>query len=294
MAKVSKQRVTTKKTVRPKLRGPSRDTGSFLEGICDINDAPETGITMALYGRSGTGKTSFACTFPGKKLLIRCGLDDGTKSVKGVKDLQISPLVKKPEHVDEIIRMQKDEHCWDTIILDTASEYRRVCLTEVIGLESVPTQLSWGVARMDQYGDAAIRVKDCIRDFLDLAADGTNIIIIAQEGGANEGAQEQSDLLLPSVAQDLGKSVIGFLNPACDYVLQTFIRPMPPKIVTKKLKSGKTIERTIPGAGNEFCLRTGIHPIYWIKFRAPRGTEIPDEIVDPAYDKFIRLVNGES
>ena len=287
MAKVTRQRMV-KKSV--KTRHPSGS--SFLDGIKAISE-PTSGIKMALYGRSGSGKTSFACTFPGKKLLIRCGLDDGTRSVFDVEDVDVTPLIKKSTDLDDVIKMQREEGTWDTVILDTASEFRRVCLTEVIGLESVPTQLSWGIARMDQYGDAALGVKERLRDLLDLAEDGTNVIIIAQEGSIGE-AVETTDLLTPSIAQDLGKSVVAFLNPACDYVVQSFIRSKLDNVVKKTLKSGKVVERIVPGEGYEYCLRTRVHDTYSVKFRAPRGTVIPDVLVDPVYDRFYELITGKS
>jgi len=233
MAKVVKQRPMKKKPLQKKPTGG----GSFIERIRKVG-IPTCGIKMALYGKSGSGKSSFACTFPGKKLLIRCGMDDGERSISNLKDVEVTPLVKKSTDLDEVIKVQRKERLWDTLILDTASEFRMVCLAEVLDLTSVPTQLSWGVARMDQYGDAALGTKNRLRDLLDLAEDGTNVVVIAQEGNAGEGNSD-TELLAPSVAQDLGKSTVGFLNPACDYVVQTFIRPKPAETIKKKLKSVK-------------------------------------------------------
>lgn len=299
MAKVTKQTARKKRPVKKKVskttRSSTKDRGGFLSGIRPARE-PDSGYKVALYGKSGTGKTTFACSFPGKKLLIRCGMDDGERSIFNVENLEVSPLVKKSTDLDEIIQAQKEEQIWDTLILDTASEFRMVCLAEVLELDSVPTHLSWGIARMDQYGDAALGTKSRLRDLLDFADLGTNVIVVAQEGNAGE-RDSDTELLAPSVAQDLGKSTVGFLNPACDYVVQTFIRPKPPKKIKKQVKSGgktKTITREIEQEGYDYCLRINIHDVFTVKFRKPKGTQIPDVITDPNYDKFHAIATEKS
>lgn len=298
MAKVTKQsprkkkRATKKPVKTARSKSPTSSRGGFLGGIRKATE-PSGGIKMAVYGKSGTGKTTFACTFPGKKLLIRCGMDDGERSIFNVPDLEVSPMVKKSSDLDEVIQAQRDEQLWDTMILDTASEFRMVCLSEVLGLKNVPTQLPWGTADRSDYGDAAIGTKERIRDLLDLAAMGTHIIIVAQEGGIDTEEVSDTSLLVPSVAQDLGKSTVGFLNPACDYVVQTFRRRKPSKMVKKKLRSGKTVDREIKQKGYEYCLRTSLHDVFTVKFRAPKGTQIPEILVDPDYEKFYSIITGE-
>ena len=47
--------------------------------------------TWVFYGRSASGKTTLASTFPGKKLLIDIR-DEGTDSILDVKDLDVLPV----------------------------------------------------------------------------------------------------------------------------------------------------------------------------------------------------------
>jgi len=283
VAKVTKQKISKKVSKKSSSDNP------FLSGIQDIS-MPTGGIKMVVYGRSGSGKTTFACTFPKKLLLARCGLDDGTLSVYDVEGVQTSPLIKRPEELDMIIKMQKEDQPWKTIVLDTASEYQNVILADVIGAEQVPTQLSWGVARREQWGDVASGMKDKLRNLLNLADTcGTNIIILAQErGGDSEEANDE--LLIPSVSEALTPSVTGWLNPACDYVFHSFLRRKY-KTIEKKSQTNKDkiIKKKVPTDEFEYCVRISTHNVYTTKFRKPKGAEIPEVIIDPSYEKFQKV-----
>jgi len=53
------------------------------------------------------------------------------------------------------------------------------------------------------------------------------------------------------------------------------------------------IRRTVPTGGYEYCLRTGMHNIYTVKFRAPKGFKVPEIVVDPDYAKFSAIITGK-
>lgn len=69
-----------------------RKTGSVLDRIAPVA-LPASGMKMNVYGRSGTGKTTFACTFPKPLLLV--GTEDGTRSVYTVKGVDYVRLDRK-------------------------------------------------------------------------------------------------------------------------------------------------------------------------------------------------------
>jgi hypothetical protein len=115
-----------------------------------------------------------------------------------------------------------------------------------------------------------------------------NVVIVAQEREFN--TEDNNDLLMPFVASALTPSVVGWLNPACDYIGQTFIRQ---KEVIKKVKiAGKVKERRMTD-GVEYGLRTAPDPTFTTKFRLPKGTPVPDVIIDPDYDKIYALIRGK-
>lgn len=113
-----------------------------------------------------------------------------------------------------------------------------------------------------------------------------NVVIIAQEREFN--VESDSELIAPSVGAALTPSLTGWLNPAVDYICQTYIRP---KMVDVKTKVGdKVVVNRQRGKGVEYCLRVEPHDLYTTKFRLPRGKIMPECIVDPSYDKIMELI----
>jgi hypothetical protein len=115
------------------------------------------------------------------------------------------------------------------------------------------------------------------------------VVIIAQEREFN--TDNDSELLVPYVASALTPSAVAWLHSACDYICQTFIRQ---KVQEKEaIIGGKKIKTHQPTTGVEFCLRVAPHSVFTTKFRVPKGTPLPEIIVDPDYSKLITLIQGE-
>ncbi|MCK9569133.1 ATP-binding protein [Candidatus Pacearchaeota archaeon] len=280
MPKVVQQSMKVK--TKPAKHGKSE---SVLDRIQPVSLSSK-GLTMNLYGRSGTGKTVLACTFPKPLLII--GLEDGTKSVHNVKGVEFV-AVNSSEEVGELMEHLASSNHFKTVVLDTASMLQDLVLKEILGLEELPAQKSWGMATREQYGQCSLQTKERLRALLDLStkANKMNVVIVAQEREFN--TEDNSSLLMPFVASALTPSVVGWLNPACDYIGQTFIRQ---KEVIKKVKiAGKVKERRTTD-GVEYGLRTAPDPTFTTKFRLPKGTPVPDVIVDPDYDKIYALIRG--
>jgi hypothetical protein len=128
-------------------------------------------------------------------------------------------------------------------------------------------------------------MKEYLRSFLDLSA---NVVIVTQEREFN--TEQDNELLMPFIGPALTPSVTGWLNPASDYIFQTFIRN---ETLEKKIKiGGKTKTRQVQGKGVEYCLRTAPGSIYTTKFRVTKGHKLPDVIVDPDYAKVLKVIKG--
>jgi hypothetical protein len=270
--------------MKPKLANRSKAV-SVLDRIHPVSLSSK-GLTINLYGRSATGKTTLAATFPKPALII--GLEDGTKSVHNVEGLDYVPIHGSDEISELVEHLSTSKH-FKTIILDTASMLQDLILKEILGLEELPAQKSWGMATREQYGQCALQTKERLRSLLDLSVKCLmNVVIVAQEREFN--TEDTSDVLMPFVASALSPSVVGWLNPACDYIGQTFIRQ---KEVIKKVKIGDKVKERRTVDGVEYCLRTEPDPTFTTKFRLPKGTPIPDVIVDPDYDKIYALIKGK-
>lgn len=270
--------------------------------------AVEQGIKLLVYGRGKTGKNRLAATFPRPALLV--GTEDGTKSICTGKrhkrelrcGIDLKALltggkengmdfarINRSDNLDELMELIRSEG-YNSWTMDTAGGLQDVILQEVLGLDNVPVQKSWGLTDRQTWGVVGMQFKERMRRVLDFADQrGTNIVVIAHERNfSEEGA---SDVMVASVGAALTPSVAGWLNAACDYICQTYIRQE--TVTEKKQQGNSTVTVTRKTGKKEYCLRVGPHEVFMTGFRLAPGIELPDSIVDPSYDKITRLIRGE-
>lgn len=276
------------RVVKQQAKGPTKKSrGSGVWGRVAPVGTGEEGLKVNIYGRSGTGKTTLAGAFP-KPLLhivcsaIRLGESLSLRGVQGIDDVELSDSTDLRELVNGAV-----DQGYQTVVLDHATGLQDLLLREIMGIDELPAQRSWGMATREQYGQCSLQTKEMLRALLKLP---TNVVIVAQEREFN--AEGDGELLMPYVASALTPSVTGWLNPAVDYICQTFIRPQTREVSAKI--GGKQVKRREPIKGrSEYCLRTGPDPTYTTKFRLPRGTPLPDVVVDPSYDAIRQLIQGD-
>lgn len=273
-------RQTIKKVAKKPIGRKPKGT-SVLDRIQPVGEF-KPGLRMVVYGRSKSGKTRLFSTFPKPALLI--GTENGTISVSNVKGLDFV-RVKASSEIDELIEICK-EGKYKSVCLDHGSGLRDLILMEVLGLEDVPVQKDWGIAKRDDWGTVGAQLKERIRSLLLLAEmEGLDVMIIAHEHNFNE--ESSSDLIMPTVGAALGSSVMNWVNGAVDYVAQTFIRE---EIIKKTVKIGGKIKTTTrTGDKKEYCLRIGPHPVFMTGFRTVKA-ELPDVIVNASHAKIVDLI----
>lgn len=285
MPRIIKQR--TRKPKRSIQRKKKRGVLSVIERIVPLNERPRPKLCVNLYGQSGTGKTTIACSFPKPLLLI--GAEDGTESVYDVEGVDFVPLYRA-EEFSELVEMLNNSK-FETAVLDTLGTLYDLELCSVLGIEEMPATGSWGMASRDQWQQCNTRVINRLRPFLSLHRECCNTLILAQER-VYTPTEDSGDIIMPFVASASTPGVVGWLNPACNHIAQTFIQP---KTVQKKRTIGKKtkiIKNRVPGI--DYCLRTMPDPTYMTKFRKPKGSKITEFIVDPTYDKIRSLIDQGS
>lgn len=244
-------------------------------------------IRMLLYGRSGTGKTTLWATFPGPILALICSGGNKPGELRSINTPEYRKKIKPVavQSTDDFRQRLEESSNFATVVLDHASGYADVVLKEILGLSELPAQKGWGLASQQQYGQQSLQCKESFRALLNLSA---NVVIVAQERVF--GDDNSSDAIKPTVGAALTPSVTGWLNPACDFVVQTYIRP---RYTTKTVTiGGQKMTEKVKTEKKEYCLRTEPHETFMTKFRIPRGMELPECIVDPSYDKIMALING--
>lgn len=266
------------------------------------------GIKLLTYGRAKTGKTRLACTFP--KPMILVGTEYGIKSVctsKVRKDVldggsELYSLMMGDEEtgVDflklesssdlEIVEQMITDGNYNSAGLDHAGGLQDLILKEILGLDQLPLQKTWGTAKRETWGICAAQLKERLNHFFRLSERiGLDVAIVAHERSFKEEGDDE--LVVPSVGASLTPSAAGWLHGACDYICQTFIRE---GTIKKKVKMGKDIKEVVRKTGQmEYCLRIGPHSVFITGFRLPFEVALPEFIANPSYDKICQIIGGQ-
>lgn len=249
-------------------------------GVTKVADI-ERHRSFVLYGRSGTGKTTLASTFPGPILLLDIR-DEGTDSIS---DMEVDVKeIHEPDDIEEMYYNLKEEPGrYKTIVLDTVSQWQQMeieYLAKEKRKKSGARTGDWGTMTKRDWGDVAARMKEWLVNYRDLSKLGMNIIFIAQDRAFNFDEDEGNDQqLIPEIGPQLMPSVVKTLNAAVSMIGNTFIRER----VVRRSK-----ERRI-----EYCLRVGPNPVYITKVRKPRKIEAPSVISNPTYEDILEIIKGE-
>lgn len=259
----------------------AKKSSSVLKSGWDFTDT----LSLLLYGRSGTGKTTIWATFPKPILAIICSGGQRPGELKSINTPEyrkvINPrVVCESTDVRSLIDMADD---YATIVLDHATGLQDLVLKEVLGLDELPAQKKWGLATQQQYGQCTLQCKEMLRAILNLPC---HRVIVAQERSFNDDGD--NSMLAPTVGAALTPSLVGWLNPACDYIGETFIRAAT-TVKTQKIGK-KVIKQRVKTGGVEYCLRTAPHEVYTTKFRVPKGAELPNELVNPSFQSLQAII----
>ncbi len=283
-------------TQRP---GTPTRKASILDRLEGIEFSQEEGIQLLLYGRSGTGKTTIWSTFPAPILAIVCSGGKRPGELRSIdtpenRDRIKQIKVKHSDDVKEVLQALKaDPGRFKTVVLDHASGLQDRILAEILNLEELPPQKSWGMARKQDYGQCGLQCKELMRSLLSLP--GTNSVIVAHEKDFSNDDATDDGVAVPFVAAGMMPSIVAWLNGSVDYICQTYIRQKESVKLVKSPGSKEPVEiRTKLKGQVEFCLRTAPDAVYMTKFRMPmeRRHLIPASIVDPNYDKLMQIITS--
>jgi len=240
--------------------------------------------SWAIYGRSGSGKTTFAASFP-KPIAVLDIRDQGTDSIRDVKDVFVNS-VSNWEEFEEVYYWLKDNPTkFKTVVIDTITQAQQLCLEHVLidKRKSAERAGDWGTMTRREWGDVSGMMKDQIINLRDLPME---VVFLAQER-ATVGSEEEDNpdkMIVPEVGPAVIKSVATTLNAAVNVIGNTFIR----QYQYTKLIKGKRVEKEEP----QYCLRVGPNPVYTTKIRKPKSIIAPSFIENPEYKDVIDLIKG--
>jgi len=277
--------------------------GSVLSRISNMDVSKR--LLMSVYGEHGTGKTTFWSTFPGPILAILCSGVRKSGELKSVDTkenrakIQTIDLWKPMDEIPEISKaIQSGKLRYSTIVIDHCTGMQDLVLRDILDVEELPQQRSWGMASREQWQQCNSQMKELLKMIAD--CEDSNVVFIAQEKEDKPKEDEtpkdldNDDIIIPRIGAALTPGVAGWLNYTCDYVCSTFIRR---KIETRQETeeiNGKKITSTVTKdtGKNEFAMRIGHYRHFTTKFRVSKALQnpLPKAIVDPTYEKVFKLI----
>lgn len=226
-------------------------------------------LKVLVYGRSGSGKTTFIGTCP-KPLLVLDVREQGTTSIRSREDT----FVLKIEDWDELEEVYwylagpgKDR--FKTVAIDTVTPLQDLALKKVTGDEG-------GVISRRSWGEAASMMKTWIMAFRDLPL---HVIFTAQDRETSNDEIED-DSILPEVGPYVMPSVAKILNASVGIIGQVYIR-----------ETTEIVDNT-PQSRVNYCMRIGPHSRYLTKLRRDptlSGAKMPGSVINPTFNKLMKL-----
>ena len=239
---------------------------SITDRITSVKALPKV-LSMLVYGRSGTGKTTFAGSFPTPALLIDIQ-EKGTDSIANLDGIDVISIEKWSD-LEEVFWYLKKEKKYKSVLLDQISSMQDLAMSHAMAEEGkeVMSQRLWGVV--------SGLMKTWLLNYRDLVDEGINVLFIAHDRASKGESGEDDDTIDPQVGARLMPSVAGTLNGMVKAIGNTYVREVFLEDKTRKV---------------EYCMRIGPHAYYTTKLRNPLGTSIPESIVDPSYAKIMELM----
>ncbi len=288
----------TVKRVTTASQTPTSKSKGVIGRIKPMSFDDQPKINMMLYGRSGTGKTTLWGSMPGKILAVVCS---GTSKPGELRSIDTPAnrkrvsqvVVSKPEDLEEVTdHLKTNPGEFDAVVLDHVTGYADLVLKDILQLDELPVQKSFGMASREQYGQQALILKTQLRKLLDCPQ---TVVIVGQErqfgGGDGEDGASGTEGIQAHVGCALSPSVTGWLNTAVDYICRTFIRQKV-KVTKVKKQDGTVKEVKTQTDEAEYCLRVGPSAVYQTKFRMPGGMKV-DVVADPTFSKLVSLIRNQ-
>lgn len=242
---------------------------SIADRIQAVKTLPKT-MAMLVYGRSGTGKTTFAGSFPKPALVIDIR-EKGTDSISNLDGVDVIRLDSWADF-EETYWYVAESKKYKSVIIDQVSSLQDLAMEKALEDEGkdVMSQRLWGTV--------SGLMKTWLMNYRDLIDQDINVCFIAHDRTSKEGGSDDEDQIEPLVGPRLMPSVAGVLNGAVKVIGSTYIRE-------------NFLEDNVREV--EYRMRLGPHAYYVTKLRNPLGTETPESIINPTFDRIVQLMVGE-
>lgn len=250
-----------------------RNSGGIEDRIHPVGDI-ERYMAVLCYGGQKTGKTVFGCTFP-KPLLLVDIQEEGEDSVVDMEGVDVFKAQSQRD-IEDIY--------W---YLAAGTKYKSVVLDQLTGLQSMviremksqKNQRPDDVFSQRSYGQLGGWMMQWLLNYRELLKKDYHVCYLSHEKRI-EPQDEDDDRLTPEATAALTGSITNFVCGAVSVIGNQYIRESYDK---------KTKETT-----REYCMRLS-SGFYRCGIRRPVSAgPVPEYIVNPTFDKILKLSKGES
>lgn len=239
----------------------------YLAQAVDISELGHRNLWVP-WGKSGTGKTKFVASLPKPLLYIRVG-DDGSNTianVDGIKAIHAETLEQLKEIGKEL---QKDKE-FASVAVDTFSMITNVWIDQNITQKKKKmTQQAWG--------DLKVETEELIKIFHEVAA---NHIVALTCHESNDSIEGMEDEIIPDFRPNTTKGARTYLEGMANYGIHMA------KMKKTVIKDG--VEKEVV----RYVGHLGANSYYWTKLQIDPDIKVPEAVVNPTYDKIMKILNG--
>lgn len=242
---------------------------SYLDDVVDISKLGQHKLVV-LYGRSNSGKTEVGSTFPKPQLYVAVG-DDGSSTIQGKEQIK----AKKIEHLDDVKGLleelvKKKGAGYESIFIDTFSMITNIWIDEnAVKKNKKMTQQMWG--------DLKTETEELIR-LAHKLANYTWVILSCHE--TTDVLEGMEDEIMPDVRPSTTKGARTYLEGMANFGLHTT------RLEKEVVKDG--VEQTVV----KYAAHVGANPYYWTKLQISKDIKVPKTLINPTYDKLMKIVSG--
>lgn len=239
----------------------------LLENAVPIKDLGQRNLWV-LYGKSGSGKTHIGATFPKPLLYVGIG-DDGSNTISGVEGINAVTI----STIEELKQLAKDllkDKQYKTVLVDTFSLITNEWIDEnVIQKKKRMMQQTWGDLKTD--------TEEVIKLFHKVAQKKIVVLTCHETMDNIEGLEDE---ITPDIRPNITKGARTYLEGMANYGIHTT------KIKKEIIKDGVSKEVI------RYAAHIGGNPFYWTKFQISADIKLPEIMINPTYDKIIKIIEG--
>lgn len=240
----------------------------ILDNAVPIKDL-STNNLWVVYGKSASGKTYLASTFPKPMLYVQIG-DDGSNTIKNVEGISAIRIANIQQLRDLMTELKKDK-TYQTIVVDTFSMVVNEWIDENATQKSKRmTQQMWGDIKTD--------TEEMIRGWKKLAETKAVVLTCHEATDVFEGMEDE---ITPEIRPSISKGARTYLEGMSNFGIHT-------TVIQKDQENADGSVETV----FKHAIHLATNPYYWVKTQKPKEIKLPKLVINPTYDKIMKLMNG--